>query len=174
MKFLIQPIEKYICKLTQHFPKASMKNTDGFKHFLKQITLNNRRVDGTLKLNISRCIATNDIHYNGVIMGAMASQITGVSIVCSSVGSGAEKRKQQSSASLACVRGIHWWPVNSPHTRLVTWKMFPFDDVIMTNVININNQLVGAWNFCPLMIIFVYQFHYLSQRGHRSMWPYGS
>ena len=31
-----------------------------------------------------------------------------------------------------CVRGIHRWPVNSPHKWLVTQrKMFPFDDVIM-------------------------------------------
>ena len=30
-----------------------------------------------------------------------------------------------------CVRGIHRWPVNSPHRGPVTRKMFPFDDVIM-------------------------------------------
>ena len=29
------------------------------------------------------------------------------------------------------VRGIHRWPVNSPHKCPVTRKMFPFDDVIM-------------------------------------------
>ena len=29
------------------------------------------------------------------------------------------------------MRGIHWWPVNSPHNWSVTWKMFPFDDVMM-------------------------------------------
>ena len=29
------------------------------------------------------------------------------------------------------MRGIHRWPVNSPHKRPVTRKMFPFDDVIM-------------------------------------------
>ena len=45
--------------------------------------------------------------------------------------SDADQRKYQSSASLAFVRGIHWWPVNSPHKRPVTRKMFPFDDVIM-------------------------------------------
>ena len=28
-------------------------------------------------------------------------------------------------------RGIHRWPVNSPHKGPVTQKMFPFDDVIM-------------------------------------------
>ena len=39
--------------------------------------------------------------------------------------------KKKSSASLAFVWGIHWWPVNSPHKGLVAWKMFPFDDVIM-------------------------------------------
>ena len=34
------------------------------------------------------------------------------------------KRKYQSSASLAFVRGIHRWPVNSPHKRPVTRKNF--------------------------------------------------
>ena len=60
-----------------------------------------------------------------------AYQITGVSIVCSTVASGADQRKHQSSASLAFVRGIHLWPVNSLHKRPVTQKMFPFDDTIM-------------------------------------------
>ena len=64
-------------------------------------------------------------------MGAMASQITGAKIVYSTVCSGADSRKRQSSASLAFVRGIHRWPVNSPHKSQVTQKMFPFDDVIM-------------------------------------------
>ena len=41
--------------------------------------------------------------------------------------------KHQRSASLAFVRGIHRWPVNSPHKWPVTRKMFPFDDVIMEN-----------------------------------------
>ena len=43
--------------------------------------------------------------------------------------SGADQRKHQSSASLAFVRGIHRWPVNSPHKWPVTRKMFPSDDV---------------------------------------------
>ena len=41
------------------------------------------------------------------------------------------KKKNQSSASLAFVRGIHRGPVNSPHKWPVTRKMFPLDDVIM-------------------------------------------
>ena len=70
-------------------------------------------------------------HYNDVIMGAMASQITSLTIVYSTVYSDADKRKHQSSASLAFVRGIHRWPVNSLHKWPVTRKMFPIDDVIM-------------------------------------------
>ena len=59
---------------------------------------------------------SNDLlHYNDVIMSAMASQITSLTIVYSTVYSGADLRKHQSSASLAFVRGIHRWPVNSPH-----------------------------------------------------------
>ena len=52
-------------------------------------------------------------HYNDVIMGAMASQITSLTIVYSTVYSGADQRKHQSSASLAFVWGIHrgrWIP----------------------------------------------------------------
>ena len=70
-------------------------------------------------------------HYNDVIMGAIASQITSLTIVYSTVYSGADQRKHESSASLAFVRGIHRRPVNSPHKGPVTRKMFPFDDVIM-------------------------------------------
>ena len=71
------------------------------------------------------------VHYGDVIMGATASQITSLTIVYSTVYSGGDQRKHQSSASLAFVRGINRWPVNSPHKWPVTRKMFPFDDVIM-------------------------------------------
>ena len=70
-------------------------------------------------------------HYNGVIIGAIASQITSLTIVYSSVYSDADQRKHQSSASLAFVRGIHRGPVNSPHKWPVTRKMFPFDEVMI-------------------------------------------
>ena len=64
-------------------------------------------------------------------MDAAASQITSLTIVYSTVYSDADQRKHQSSASLAFVRGIHRWPVNSLHKWPVTRKMFSFDDVIM-------------------------------------------
>ena len=70
-------------------------------------------------------------HYGDVIMGTMAFQITSLTIVYSTVSSGADQRKHQSSASLAFVRGSHRGPVNPPHKWPVTRKMFPFDDVIM-------------------------------------------
>ena len=65
-------------------------------------------------------------HYSDVIMGSMAAQITSLTIVYSIVCSAADQRKHQSSASLAFVRGIHRWPVNSPHKWPVTRKMFPW------------------------------------------------
>ena len=73
----------------------------------------------------------NTWHYCYIIMGAKASQITSLTIVYSTVYSDAEQRKHQSSASLAFVRRIHRWPVNSPHKWPVMRKMFPFDDVIV-------------------------------------------
>ena len=65
-------------------------------------------------------------------MGAIASQITSFTmIVYSTVYSGTDQRKHQSSASLAFVLGMHRGPVNSPHKWPVMRKMFPFDGVIM-------------------------------------------
>ena len=70
-------------------------------------------------------------HYSDVIMSTMASQITSLTVDYSTVYSGADQRRDQSSASLAFVREIQRSPVNSPHKGPVTWKMYPFDDVIM-------------------------------------------
>ena len=71
-----------------------------------------------------------NVHYGDVIMGAIASQITNLTIVYLTVYSDAEQRKHHSSASLAFVWGIHRGQVNSMHKWPVTRKMFPFDDVI--------------------------------------------
>ena len=88
-------------------------------------------------------------HYRDVIMGAMASQITSLMIVYSTVYSGADKH--QSSASLAFVRGIHRWPVNSPHKWPVTRKMFPFDDVIMWPIF-VTESFHIHWNHLYYMV----------------------
>ena len=87
------------------------------------------KASNTENISMSLCCSQN--HYGDVIMGAIASQITSLTIVYSTVYSGANQRKHQSAASLAFVWRIHRGPVNSPHKWPVTRKMFPFDDVIM-------------------------------------------
>ena len=73
-------------------------------------------------------------HYRDVIRSPVASQITSHTIVYSTVYSGLDQRKLQSSMSLTFVRGIHRPPVNSPHKGSETRKIFLFDDVIMTTL----------------------------------------
>ena len=85
-------------------------------------------------IEIGLWIMNDTKHYSDVVMGARASQIMSLTIVYSTVYSGADQRKHQRSASLAIVRRIHRWPVNSPHKWPVTRKVFPFDDVIMSIV----------------------------------------
>ena len=63
-------------------------------------------------------------NYNDVIKSTMVSQIISLTIVHSTVYSGANQRKHQCSASLAFAREIHQWPVNSPHKGQVTRKSF--------------------------------------------------
>ena len=64
--------------------------------------------------------------YSDVIKGTIEPQIASLTIVYSTVYSDADKRKHQSSTSLAFVQGIHRGPVNSPHKWPDTRKMFPF------------------------------------------------
>ena len=69
-------------------------------------------------------------------MGVIVSQITSLTIVYLTIYSDTDERKHQSSASLAFVRESHRGPVNSPHKWPVTWKMFPFNDVLMYSEIS--------------------------------------
>ena len=94
--------------------------------------INKTRYYARHRINLRSHLAfkTNTQHYNDVIMSAMASQITSLTIVSPTVYSGSDQTKHQSSASLAFVRGIHRWPVNSPHKGPVTRKRFPLDYVI--------------------------------------------
>ena len=88
-----------------------------------------------------RLVFSNITHYHDAIMGAIASQITSLTIVYSIVYSDVDQRKHQSFASLAFVWGIHRWPVNSPHKWPVTRKRFPFDDVIMNQDWDMHNSI---------------------------------
>ena len=80
-------------------------------------------------------------HYSDVMTSALASQITASRFIYPIVCSGAYQRELQSSASLALVRGIHRWPVNSPQKGPVLQKMFPFDDVLMRMLKDLENYL---------------------------------
>ena len=80
-------------------------------------------------------------------MDSVASLITSLTNVYSTVHSGADQRKHQRSASLAFVRGIHRRPVNSLHKWPVTRKMFPFDDVIMGTDENTSSQEKNGRHF---------------------------
>ena len=113
-----------------------------FKQNILKLQSHRTMTDPCLPLN-TRTYLQWKFHYNDVIMSTIASQITSLTIVYSTVYSGADQRKHQSSASLAFVRGIHRGPVNSPHKGTVTRKMFPFDDVIMQWIkrFRINHQV---------------------------------
>ena len=81
-------------------------------------------------------------HSDDVRMGVMASQITSLVIVYSTVYS---RRRSITTSKLRVtgfVRGIHRWPVNSPHKGPVTRKMFPF-------------ARVTHWLSCALQVFFV-------------------
>ena len=103
------------------------------------------------------------IHYSDVIMGAMASQISSLTIVYSTVYSGADKKKHQSSVSLAFVGEF----TGSPHKGPVTRKMFPFDDVIICSAKNVwPVYLQLPWWLTILIIAFyirVSQINYIHQ-----------
>ena len=84
-------------------------------------------------------------------MGAAASQITSLTIVYSAFYSDTDQRKNQNSASLAFVRGIHRGPVNFSHKGPVTRKMIPFDDVIMKRAFYLQSDL----GFCHIVVIYM-------------------
>ena len=111
----------------------------------------------TLMSNYDDFVA-DTLHYNDVIMGPIASQITSLTIVYSIVYSDTDQGKHQSSALLAVVRGIHQGPVNSPHKWPVTRKMFPFDDVIMWT--SCSKSPVACYSWDPMshivMLIVIY------------------
>ena len=61
-------------------------------------------------------------HYNVVIMGTMASQITSFTIVYLTIYSGADQRKHQSSTSLAFVREIPAQMASNAENVSIWWR----------------------------------------------------
>ena len=96
-------------------------------------------------------------------MDMMASQITSLTIVYSTVYLGADQRKHQSSASLAFVLGIHWSPVNSYtngqrcrkyfHSMTSSWEMTPY---CLLSEVHPMNHTHGFVVLC--FVVLYYQF----------------
>ena len=99
-----------------------------------------------LTIHLIKLITVHTEHCNDVTMRAMASQITSVSMVYSTVYS---QRKYQSSALLAFVSGIHRWLVKSPYKAPVRSQMFPFDDFFIKQAKNLHD-LACLISFCHL------------------------
>ena len=112
-----------------------MKSLRVMKHFVRSATLRgwyqNKTLSDTEFPKTPYKAINSRTHYNDVIMNMMASQITCLTIVYSTVYSRRRSRKTSKLGVTGLCGGIHRWPVNSPHKGPVRREMFPFDDVIM-------------------------------------------
>ena len=98
------------------------------------------------------------LHYNDVIMSAIASQINRLTIVYSTVYSDGDQRKHQSAASLAFVRGIHRW---IPHTKASNAENFsvwwPHHD--STIDANCNDNYITLCHTKPRVVVVCLVMH---------------
>ena len=99
-------------------------------------------------------------------MSAMAYQITGVSTACSTVCSSADQRKHQTSASLAFVSGIHWWPVVSHHKGPVTRKCFHLMTSSWQSAMHRSNHSYEKTNTLLLCIVNMICFATVIGKNH--------
>ena len=169
--------ESYICScfkgwLTDYLQRQH-NNREGYV-WVKATTIHCTNHNKMHKFDTANEATTKNLwHYSDVIMGAMGSQITSLTINYSTVYSDADQRKHQSSASLALVRVIHRWPVNSLHKWPVTQKMFPFDDVTM-----VGNRMNPSWAHIHAerctMLCFVMDISWLSTGFMWIMYVYSS
>ena len=102
---------------------------------------------------------TSPFHYNDVMMRVMASKITSLTIVYSTVYSGADQRKHQSSASQAFVRGIHryrWLPrtrASNAENIFILWRHHVQHDTHEMHSYPIHERGMGC---CFWARIFIY------------------
>ena len=113
---------------------------------------------------------------NDVIMSVMASQITSLTIVYSTIYSGSDQRKHQSFASLAFVWGIHWsqrvsnvanvsiwWHHHAKHNELGTNGHQLIDDLANTFFGNVPQSSVKKLSLAQVIVTEQVTNHYLSQ-----------
>ena len=97
------------CKAMNHINVRNFRNVG--ESLAKRRSIHDNLVWLRNKRSYYACFLSRAFHYDDVIMGAMAYQITSLTIVYSTVYSVEDQRKHQSSASLAFVRRIHRRPV---------------------------------------------------------------
>ena len=107
-------------------------------------------------LNMHIVIQLSQHHYGSVIMGAIASQITSLTIVYSNRLFRRRSKKTSKLRATGLCAGNPRGPVNSPHTWPVMWKMFLFDDVIMYCTLKLLkltkalSQWLAKWHLSPV------------------------
>ena len=143
--------EKTVREMTAFFSRGrwvSWRLFHGFRHeqaHLKGLLALSYPTHGHpnfMRLNIRGALSD-------VIMSAMVSQITSVSIVYFRL------KETSKIRSLTFVWRIHRWPVNSPLKGPETRKMFIFDDVIMLDYIlrmRRNSRVIWGGPFCKYEI----------------------
>ena len=133
------PDENFLCRPCRIFSSWSVRKSLHKVCVPNQTVRSPTKSDICLSYNVDWSSVINMSQWSPVkwcclwtiIMSAMASQITSLTIVYSTAYSDVDERKHQIPALLALCAGIHRWPLNSPHKGPITRKMFPFVDVIM-------------------------------------------
>ena len=121
--------------------------------YWKSITRKSRLISRIycVQVSIDSRADTPSLHYNDVMMSAIASRITSLTIVYSTVCSRRRSKKTSKIRVTGLCEGIHRWPVNSPHKGTVTRKMFPFEDVIvkrLTGQVSTSTVICPRWAPC--------------------------
>ena len=77
-------------------------------------------------------------NYSNVIMSVMSSEITSLTIVCSTVNSGADQRKHKSSGEFSAQRSSNaenvsiWWRHHELHTNHITCVKLRLQYIVIT------------------------------------------
>ena len=85
------------------------------------------------------------VHYSDVIMSMKASQTPASRLFTQPFYFRHRSKKTSKLRVTGLCVGNHRWPVNSPHKRPVTRKIFPFDDVIMGVLQQETHTVTNRW-----------------------------
>ena len=100
------------------------------------MSLQNWENDGTGEIGLVTSSPGVDMHYSDVTVSAMASQITGISIVWATIRSGADQRKTSKLRVTGLCEGNPLGTGGFPPQRASNAKKFLSDDVIMVTTLS--------------------------------------